>query len=83
MEPAAPPRVGLTAEFCLAGADSVGCPDLREQPHVAGTRSAASPDLVAIFILVVTAASPGLSGQEQGSIVGRVLDQETADLWGG
>ena len=38
-----------------------------------------TPILVAIFFLAVTAASPGLSGQEQGSITGRVLDQATAE----
>ena len=45
MEPAAPLRVDLAcAMSCLFGADSVGCPDLRGKPHVAGTRSAADPD---------------------------------------
>jgi hypothetical protein len=37
-----------------------------------------TPILVVILLVVVTVASPGLWGQEQGSIVGTVLDQATA-----
>ena len=38
-----------------------------------------SPTLVAVLFLMVTAAPPGLSGQDQGSIGGTVLDQATAE----
>lgn len=38
-----------------------------------------SPALVAVLLLIVTAASPDLSGQTHGSIVGTVLDQVTAE----
>ena len=45
------------------------------QAHVAPR----TPILVVILFLIVTVASPGLSGQEQGSIVGIVFDQATAE----